>query len=113
MFASLFNKAETVHLLYKTGTLYLFPTQPDLVFFFCRGVVGRFTLFAVFCHSQVLYIRELCRSYVGFVLWLKIKLDYNQLKIQPGTKFLPSSLYGKNNNVRDYSVVEHQLNSCW
>jgi len=78
-----------VHLLYKADTLYLFPMQLDLLFF-GGEVCGRYTLFTVFCHSQVLYIRELCSGYVGFVLYLKIMSDYNQLKIQSGTKFLPS-----------------------
>jgi hypothetical protein len=58
------TKQGHVHLLYKAGTLYLFPMRPHLVFFW-TGVVGRF---AVFCHSQVLYIWDLCNSYVGFVL---------------------------------------------
>jgi hypothetical protein len=57
-----------VYLLHTTDILYLLPMQPDLV---CLGGVGgRYSLFTVFCHSQVLYIRELCSGYVGFVLYV-------------------------------------------
>jgi hypothetical protein len=111
MFVNLFNKAETCSFIIQERH-FIFVSHAARFSVFWRGVGGRFALFVVFCHSQVLYIRELCNSYVGFVLRLKIMLDYNQLKIQSGTNFLPQLFYRKNNNVRVYSVVEHQINKC-
>lgn len=80
-----------VHLFYKTGTLYLFPMQPDLVFLFFGGWSGweiyliyRILSFTGSLHpGTVQWLRGLCTV-------VKIMLDYDQLKIQSGTKFLPS-----------------------